>query len=65
MVRWDLEIVDTNSPYSFRLTLCHVHGSIVEYFTSTRAALRRQQELEGLLVAARGFEHSALAGARA
>jgi len=51
MVRWELT-VESNGP--FRLTVRHAQGVIVEYFNSSSAALLRQQELEGLLIAARG-----------
>jgi hypothetical protein len=52
MVRWDLAAVDSNGP--FRLTVHHSHGVIVEYFETSAAALMREQELEDLLIAARG-----------
>jgi hypothetical protein len=32
----------------------HARGTIVEYFTTTDAALKRQHELERLLIAAGG-----------
>jgi hypothetical protein len=32
----------------------HAHGVIVEYFDTSAAALMREQELEDLLIAARG-----------
>ena len=51
MVRWDLT-VESNGP--FRLTVRHAQGVIVEYFNTAAAALLRQQELEDLLIAARG-----------
>jgi hypothetical protein len=51
MVRWDLT-VESNGP--FRLTVRHARGVIVEYFNTSAAALLRQQELEDLLIAARG-----------
>jgi hypothetical protein len=51
MVQWELT-VDVNGP--FRLTVRHAHGVIVEYFQTSAAALMRQQELEDLLIAARG-----------
>ena len=53
MVRWEL-IVESNGP--FRLTVRHAQGVIVEYFNTSSAALLRQQELEDLLIAARGPE---------
>ena len=52
MVRWELTAVESNGPY--RLTVHHVHGVIVEYFDTSAAALMREQELEDLLIAARG-----------
>ena len=52
MVRWELTAVESNGP--FRLTVHHAHGVIVEYFETSAAALTRQQELEDLLIAARG-----------
>lgn len=54
LVHWDLEIVARVGPYNLRLTVRHAQGAIVEYFSSTQAALRREQELENLLIAARG-----------
>ena len=52
MVRWELTAVESNGP--FRLTVRHAHGVIVEYFETSAAALMREQELEDLLIAARG-----------
>ena len=52
LVRWDLIALETTGPY--RLTVHHAQGVIVEYFTTPAAALRRQHELEDLLIAARG-----------
>ena len=52
MVRWELTAVESNGP--FRLTVHHAHGVIVEYFDTSAAALMREQELEDLLIAARG-----------
>ena len=51
LVRWRLVAMRPDGPY--QLTLQHGRGSIVEYFTTTDAALRREQELERLLVGAR------------
>ena len=61
LVRWHLVAMDADGP--FRLTLHHARGSIVEYFTSTDAALKREQELERLLIAASGagFPHRRIA----
>ena len=61
LVRWSLEAVEANGSH-LRLSMLHSRGSIVEYFTGPEAALRREQELETLLMAARGFEHSVPAG---
>jgi len=52
MVRWELTAVESNGP--FRLIVHHAQGVIVEYFETSAAALMREQELEDLLVAARG-----------
>ena len=52
MVRWELAAVESNGP--FRLTVHHAHGVIVEYFETSASALMREQELEDLLIAARG-----------
>ena len=51
-VHWQLTAVEQAGP--FRLTIHHPQGVIVEYFNDSTAALLREQELEGLLVAARG-----------
>jgi hypothetical protein len=56
LVRWELT-VETNR--SFRLTVRHAQGVIIEYFQTSAAALLRQQELEDLLIAARGGEEDA------
>jgi hypothetical protein len=52
MVHWELTAVESNGP--FRLVVHHAHGVIVEYFETSAAALMREQELEDLLIAARG-----------
>jgi hypothetical protein len=52
MVRWELTAVESDGPY--RLTVHHANGVIVEYFGTPAAALMREQELEDLLMAARG-----------
>jgi hypothetical protein len=52
LVRWDLIALETTGPY--RLTVHHAQGVIVEYFSTPASALRRQHELEDLLIAARG-----------
>ena len=61
LIRWDLEVVETNGFHRICLTVQHTHGSIVEYFKNTQAALLREQELEDLLIAARGFGGAASA----
>jgi hypothetical protein len=52
MVRWELTAVESDGP--FRLAIHHSAGVIVEYFGTPAAALLREQELEHLLIAARG-----------
>jgi hypothetical protein len=51
MVRCELT-VESDGP--FCLTVRHAQGVIVEYFHTSAAALLRQQELQDLLMAARG-----------
>jgi hypothetical protein len=53
IVHWDLEIIGAKNRH-LKLTVRHGQGSIVEYFNSAEAALRRERELEDLLIAARG-----------
>lgn len=48
------EVVSLGADGPYQLTVFHARGTIVEYFTDTTAALRRQGELEDLLAAARG-----------
>lgn len=48
------EVVSLGEEGPYRLTVFHARGTIVEYFSDTTAALRRQGELEDLLAAARG-----------
>jgi hypothetical protein len=52
LVRWELTAFGAHGPY--RLTMRHPHGSIVEYFPTTRDALVREAELEQLLISALG-----------
>jgi hypothetical protein len=52
MVRWELTAMESDGP--LRLVVRHAQGVIVEYFNTSAAALLRQQELEDLLIAARG-----------
>jgi hypothetical protein len=63
LVRWTVEMVDSDRSHHVRLTIHHALGSIVEYFPSTETALYRERELEDLLVAARGFERFSTVGA--
>jgi hypothetical protein len=46
-VTWELVSVDKTGVC--RLSMAHAGGVIVEYFTSTAAALQRETELEALL----------------
>ena len=46
-VTWELVSVDKTGVC--RLSIAHAGGVIVEYFTTTAAALRRESELEALL----------------
>ena len=60
LIRWFLEVVDaTGRAPHVRLTMQLPGSSIVEYFPSTERALHREQELEDLLITARGFEAAA------
>lgn len=49
------ELVALGECGPYRLTLPHAHGVIVEYFSTTDAALKRWAELDALLAAAQGF----------
>jgi hypothetical protein len=53
MVRWELTQSDPSG--GCRLAVHHARGVSVEYFKSAAMALRRVQELESLLAAARGL----------
>lgn len=57
LVRWELQAVERDGP--FRLTIHHRQGVIVEYFSTTVAALNRERQLEQLLIAARGNQQTA------
>jgi hypothetical protein len=59
LVRWEVTALGSEGP--FQLTVCHGRGTIVEYFRSATAALRRERELEELLTAARGAERLPMA----
>ena len=50
LVRWELTALGTEGPY--RLAIHHAKGSIVEYFENVTDALRREEQLEALLIAA-------------
>jgi len=56
MVRWELTVEPNGS---YRLTVRHAQGVIIEYFQTSAGALLRQQELEDLLIAARGGDEDA------
>ena len=49
LVRW--EIVSLGSAGPYKLAVMHPRGTIIEYFTTTDAAMRREQELEALFLA--------------
>jgi hypothetical protein len=51
LVRWELIALGQDGPY--RLAIHHAGGSIVEYFGDVSKALVREEQLEGLLIAAR------------
>ena len=52
LISW--EIVTLGDAGPLRLTVVHPRGTIVEYFTTTAAALTREQEIEALFLAAAG-----------
>lgn len=49
LVRWEIVTLGSSGP--FKLSVQHGKGTIVEYFTSSDAAVRREQEIEALLLA--------------
>lgn len=53
-VRWELTAIDNGQ--SYRLAVYHAQGMIVEYFTTAAMAIMRVQELEDVLVRARGID---------
>jgi hypothetical protein len=53
LVRWDLTELERGG--TCQLTVHHAGGTIVEHFRTAAMAVRRVQELEDLLVRARGF----------
>jgi hypothetical protein len=48
LVRWEIVALGNAGPY--KLSVLHPRGTIVEYFTTTDAALRREQELERMFL---------------
>ncbi len=49
LVSWEIVALGNDGPY--RLSVVHPRGTIVEYFTTTAVALKREQEIEALLLA--------------
>ena len=49
LVRWEILALANAGPY--KLSVMHPRGTIVEYFTTTDAAIKREQELEALFMA--------------
>ncbi len=49
LVSWEIVTLSDGGP--FRLSVVHPRGTIVEYFTTTAAAVKREQEIEALLLA--------------
>ena len=49
LVSWEIVTLAQGGPY--RLSVVHPRGTIVEYFTTTAAAVEREQELEVLFLA--------------
>jgi hypothetical protein len=49
LVRWEIVTLGSAGPY--KLSVMHPKGTIVEYFTTTDAAIKREQELEALFLA--------------
>lgn len=58
LVRWELTEIEPDG--SCRLAVHHAQGTIVEYFRTAAMAVRRVQELEELLIRARGFAASCI-----
>ena len=58
LVQWDIARLPGRS---YRLTVRHAHGVIVEYFTTLPKALSRQQALETLILEAHGCPPSRVA----
>jgi len=57
-VRWELVQVSPTGPY--RLAIHHAQGVILETFKTAAMAVRRIQEVEELLMVAKGVRLSAL-----
>lgn len=53
LVRWELTELNRNG--TCQLVLHHAGGTIIEHFRTAEMAVRRVEELEDLLVRARGF----------
>jgi len=49
LVSWEIVTLANGGPY--RLSVVHPRGTIVEYFTTTAAAVKREQEIEALFLA--------------
>ena len=49
LVRWEIVTLGSAGPY--KLSILHPQGNIVEYFKTVDAAVRREQEIEALLLA--------------
>jgi hypothetical protein len=56
LVRWEIVTLGNAGPY--KLSVLHPKGTIVEYFTTTDAALRREQEIEAMFLASIAPESS-------
>jgi len=50
LVSWEIVTLANGGPY--KLSVVHARGTIVEYFTTTAAAMKREQEIEALFLAA-------------
>jgi hypothetical protein len=48
-VSWEIVTVASDGPY--KLSIVHPRGTIVEYFTTSAEAVKREQELEALFLA--------------
>jgi hypothetical protein len=50
LVSWEIVTMGDEGPY--RLSVIHPRGKIVEYFTTTAAAMTREQEIEAMFLSA-------------